>query len=182
MRKSGVNPHPYLRPRLDGLWRVTVGGVLTLCFLGSLPGQEKQQEEKGQKAQLPDGPGKQTFVQICGSCHAPEVVLGKGFTEDGWTQVVGTMIERGAQGSDDQFTAIVQYLKTNFPPIAAKVNVNNASADILVKRLGITTDEAQAIIAYRELNGNFKSVDELKNVPKLDFSKIEAKKDMLVFN
>lgn len=182
MTNSGVNSHHYPRPRRHALRQVTVCGVLALCFLVSLSGQEKQPEEKGQKAQLPDGPGKQTLVQICGSCHAPEVVLGKGFTRDGWTQVVGTMIERGAQGSDEQFTEIVQYLTSNFPPIAAKVNVNKAPADILVKRLGITTDEAQAIIAYRDLKGDFKSIDELKNVPKLDFSKIEARKDLVVFN
>jgi alcohol dehydrogenase (cytochrome c) len=155
--------------------------VVAYALTGS-GGQEKQIIAKKESRQLPDGPGKQNFVRICGSCHSPEVVMGKGFTADGWTQVVGTMIERGAQGTDDQFASIVQYLKTNFPPTAPAVNINTASADIMVQRLGITAEEAQAIVDYRERHGNFGSVDELKNVPKLDFSKIEANKNLLVFN
>ena len=157
-------------------------GVVVAYALSGLPGQGKPLVAKQERGPLPDGPGKQNFVRICGSCHSPEVVIGKGFTEEGWTQVVGTMIERGAQGTDDQFASIVQYLKMNFPPMAPTVSVNTASADIMMKRLGITAEEAQAIIDYRERHGNFKSLDELKNVPKLDFSKVEANKNMLVFN
>ncbi len=41
---------------------------------------------------------------------------------------------------------------------------------------------AQSIVDYRERHSNFKSMDELKSVPKLDFSKLEANKNMLVFN
>jgi alcohol dehydrogenase (cytochrome c) len=156
--------------------------VVVAYELTASGGHEKQIVATQESRQLPDGPGKQNFVRICGSCHSPEVVMGKGFTADGWTQVVGTMIERGAQGTDDQFTSIVQYLKTNFPPIIPAVNVNSASADIMMQRLGITAEQAQAIVDYRERHGNFKSVDDLKNVPKLDFSKVEANKNMLVFN
>jgi len=41
--------------------------------------------------------------------------------------------------------------------------------------------EAAAVIAYREKNGLFKSVDDLKKVPGIDPQKIEAQKDRLYF-
>ena len=41
--------------------------------------------------------------------------------------------------------------------------------------------QAAAIIQYREKNGNFKSIEDLKKVPGIDVDKIEAKKDRLTF-
>jgi mono/diheme cytochrome c family protein len=76
--------------------------------------QHKQQGE--QKQQLPDGPGKEALERVCSACHGAEIVLGRGLTRDGWTQVVTDMIQRGAQGSEDDFAQIVDYLATNFPP------------------------------------------------------------------
>jgi competence protein ComEA len=134
-----------------------------------------------QDQKLPDGPGKDTFVRICGACHGPQIVIGRGNTEDGWSQVVMTMIQRGAQGTEDEFAQVVQYLTKNFPPGGAKVNVNKATADDLKSGLDLTDKEAQSVVAYRQQNGNFKAIDDLKKVPDLDFKKIEAKKDKLIF-
>lgn len=158
-------------------------GFVTVFFLVSVAAQEKQpQPDKEQaKTVLPDAPGKDTFIQVCSGCHSPENVVGKGFNEDGWTQVVGAMADRGAQISDEQFTTIVAYLTTAFPPIAAKINMNRAPADELEHRLGITSKEAQNIVSYRQQNGDFKSIDDVKHVPDLDFSKIEVKKNLLTF-
>lgn len=69
-----------------------------------------------QKSQLPDGPGKEPTQRVCSACHGAEIVIGRGLTRDGWTQVVTEMIQRGAQGSEDDFAQIVDYLATNFPP------------------------------------------------------------------
>ena len=164
-------------------WANIFLGFVTVLFLVSVAAQEKkpEPEKEQQKTVLPDAPGKDTFIQVCSGCHSPENVVGKGFSEDGWTQVVGAMAGNGAQISDEQFTAIVKYLATDFPPIVPKVNVNIASVELLEKRLAITAKEAQTIVDYRQHNGDFKSVDDLKHVPDLDFSKIEAKKDLLTF-
>jgi mono/diheme cytochrome c family protein len=66
--------------------------------------------------QLPDGPGKEPLERVCSACHGPEMVMGRGLTKDGWTQVVQDMVQRGAQGSEDDFNQIVDYLAKNFPP------------------------------------------------------------------
>ena len=46
----------------------------------------------------------------------------------------------------------------------AAVNINTASADGLKALPGIGPSKAAAIVEYRQQNGSFKSVDELKNV------------------
>ena len=46
----------------------------------------------------------------------------------------------------------------------AAVNINTASAEELKALPGIGPSKAAAIVAYRDQNGIFKSVEELKNV------------------
>lgn len=66
-------------------------------------------------SQLPDGPGKATMQKICSGCHAPEIVVGRHETKDGWEQIVSDMVNKGANGTDDEFNEIIDYLATNFP-------------------------------------------------------------------
>jgi competence protein ComEA len=136
-----------------------------------------------QKSQLPDAPGKDVLQRVCGACHAPEMVVGKGNTRDGWTQVVGEMISRGAQGSDEDFGTVVDYLTTNFPPKSdvAKVNVNQADAPLLQSGLQLTAKDATALVAYRKQNGDFKTLDDLKKVPGIDAAKLDSEKDKIGF-
>lgn len=134
--------------------------------------------------QLPDGPGKDVVERVCSACHGPEIVMGKRLTKDGWTQVVEDMIQRGAQGSDDDFAQIVDYLAANFgpsSPTARKVNVNKAPADELKTVLGLSEEQAKAIVDYRQQNGDFKSVADLKKVTSLDAATIDTIKDRIVF-
>jgi competence protein ComEA len=96
------------------------------------------------------------------------------------------MVARGAQGSEDEFGEIVQYLAKNFPPQTAApaanaINVNKASAQDLKTGLQLSDKEAAAIVSYRQQNGDFKSVEQLEKVPGLDASKIEAKKSRITF-
>jgi competence protein ComEA len=131
-----------------------------------------------QKSSLPDGPGKDVVQRVCAQCHAVEIFTVKGNTRDGWTQTVTEMISRGAQGSDDDFGMVVDYLTANFPP---KVNVNKASAGDLKAALELEQKDADAIVGYRKQNGDFKSLDDLKKVPGLDAGKLEGLKGRIVF-
>lgn len=46
----------------------------------------------------------------------------------------------------------------------AKVNINTATAKELMKVKGLSASKAKAIVAYRKKHGDFKSVDEIKEV------------------
>jgi competence protein ComEA len=133
------------------------------------------------KPKMPDGPGKDTMVRVCSSCHGPEIVLGRHLTRDGWSQIIMNMIQRGAQGTDDEFADIADYLTNTVSVEAAKINVNKATAKQLQTGLDVSDKDADAIVHYREANGDFKSIDDLKKVPGLDAAKIDAKKSKLTF-
>lgn len=66
-------------------------------------------------SQLPDGPGKETVQKICSGCHAPQIVLGHRDTKEGWAQIVSNMVEKGANGTDEEFNTIIDYLAAHFP-------------------------------------------------------------------
>ena len=58
----------------------------------------------------------------------------------------------------------LSFLALSFPLFAA-VNINTADAEALQNELkGVGAQKAEAIIAYREAKGSFKSADELANV------------------
>ena len=97
--------------RVAAILRTAGLASVLACFCAA--GAQAQQK---QQQQLPDGPGKEAMQRVCSACHGAEIVIGRGLTRDGWTQVVTEMIERGAQGSEDDFGQIVDYLATNFPP------------------------------------------------------------------
>lgn len=59
------------------------------------------------------------------------------------------------------------------------VNINTANADRLATLKGIGPALAQRIIEYREQNGAFKTIDEIKNVRGIGEKKFAAFKDKL---
>ena len=61
-----------------------------------------------------------------------------------------------------------------------KVNINSASKEELMQINGIGASTAQAIIDYREKNGEFTYIEELKNVPGIGNATFEKIKDYVV--
>ncbi|HEY6987092.1 MAG TPA: cytochrome c [Bryobacteraceae bacterium] len=77
-------------------------------------------------AQLPEGPGKATTQKICSGCHAAEIVIGRHETREGWEQIVANMVDKGANGTDDEFNTIIDYLAANFPKNSEKTTGKSA--------------------------------------------------------
>ena len=132
--------------------------------------------------QLPDGPGKDLTVAVCGKCHGTDVLGAHRQPREQWTDTMLKMIELGAAGTEDQFNTILQYLVQNFGPQPAAIHINKAPVAELAAGLGLTAKEAESIVTFRKDKGAFKSADELKKVPDLDFKKIEMAKDRIAFN
>ena len=64
---------------------------------------------------------------------------------------------------------------------AAPVNINTADAQTLSKNIkGVGLKKAQAIIAYREQNGSFKSIEDLKKVKGIGNKLLEKNNGLLV--
>lgn len=63
---------------------------------------------------------------------------------------------------------------------AEPVNINTADAATLASRLnGVGESKAEAIVAYREEHGAFKSVDQLAQVKGIGLKTVEKNREML---
>jgi competence protein ComEA len=132
--------------------------------------------------QLPDGPGRQETEKLCSDCHELARSLSLRQDRDGWKTTMNKMISLGAQGSEQEFAAILEYLSSHFAAEALPpLDVNRAKAIDFETRLSLRRSQAAAIIDYRMKHGDFKTIEDLKNVPGVDTAKIEAKKDILEF-
>jgi competence protein ComEA len=129
---------------------------------------------------LPDGPGKETFVSVCSLCHEPTSPFGKQWTKKEWELKVTEMLQEEPDVTREERAAIVDYLAANFRP-GGKIYINWAVAKDLESALEISATEAEAVVKYRKAQGDFKTIDDLKNVKPLDLAKIDARKDRLVF-
>jgi competence protein ComEA len=133
-------------------------------------------------AQLPDGPGKEAVVKVCGVCHDPTQAAAVRLTREGWEGTINDMVSRGAKGTDEELTQVLDYVSAHFLGEGDKpLNMNTATSIELESVLGLLRKEAAAVLAYREKQKGFKSIDDLKNIPGVPFKKIEAAKDRLVF-
>lgn len=126
--------------------------------------------------------GSETTERVCGACHSVDVATAHRDSREGWNAIVVDMVGRGAKGSDDELSEIVDYLTTNFSKDAApKIAVNIVSAQELVDGLGLAPAEAVAVVRYRGEKGRFKSFEDLRKVPGLDASRLEGKRSQLAF-
>jgi len=149
---------------------------------------------------LPPGDGQAIVQRACVGCHTLKVVTSKRATPQQWSAVVDQMISRGAEVEDDEIETLVAYLSKNFPASAkadqpptdhssppadhsspSQVNVNHATAAELATELGISAKDADAIVAYREQNGDFKTIADLTKVPGIDTRKIVSNKSKVRF-
>jgi len=131
---------------------------------------------------LPSGPGKETLVKICGSCHSPDNVALHGQSREDWQATLAKMVGYGMSASDEELNEVLDYLAKNFPkPPPAKINVNKATAVELELGLGISSKQAKALVEYRTKKGNFKSLDDLRKVPDIDNKKVIENKDRLIY-
>jgi competence protein ComEA len=77
-------------------------------------------------------------------------------------------MSKHTSGAQRALRRSVQILIASFAPMmawAGPVDINKADAATIAKELqGIGLSRAQAIVAYREKNGSFKSVDDLRKV------------------
>jgi competence protein ComEA len=120
---------------------------------------------------------QQSLQAVCGSkCHRLELFATARKSYQDWHETVQKMVDRGADGSDDQFLDIMDYLYRT----QTIIDVNAAAAEDLGIVLGVSPAQAQAIVA-RRAKKKFSSLEDLKSVSGLDAAKLDAKAGLLVF-
>ena len=111
---------------------------------------------------LPEGPGKNLVEVICSSCHSTERIEDKRWTKPQWQDKVLEMLQEEPDVTQAEREQIVDYLSKSFP---ARVNVNTAAAKDIETGLELSTENAAAIVRYRERNGGFKTIERSEEGP-----------------
>ena len=65
---------------------------------------------------LPDAPAKALVVRACTTCHQASQVVARRRTAEDWDEMVGKMVDRGAQASEVEQQQIADYLAKYFGP------------------------------------------------------------------
>jgi competence protein ComEA len=131
----------------------------------------------GAKAQDQDDAPAAAFRRVCSNCHDAERILSTRRTRTQWEEVIEKMIDRGAEGTSDDFTVAEEYLLR----VSGRVNVNRAATKDMVTVLAITQKDADAIAEYRKANGEFTDFDSLAKVPGIDLDKLNKARDAISF-
>ena len=154
--------------------KLAQGGKLILNAAASLADAAEDEEAKA----LPDAPGKDLMVKVCLSCHGAGNIRKRRLTKEAWAEKVADMVDRGAEANEAQQAVVVDYLTQTFGK-DSKVHINTAPFEELRSVVGLTVEEAKAVLTYRKENGDFKSWQDLQKVPGVDAQKIEAKKELI---
>ncbi|MDD5497564.1 MAG: helix-hairpin-helix domain-containing protein [Atribacterota bacterium] len=85
-------------------------------------------------------------------------------------------VESGLIKSDGQFILSQDYSNLNNSSL---LNINNATSRQLEELPGIGSVLAERIIEYRESNGVFRNIEEIKDVPGIGEKKFEAIKELI---
>jgi DNA uptake protein ComE-like DNA-binding protein len=131
---------------------------------------------------LPDAPGKQQTINVCGTCHEAAKATSVKLTREGWVETIDRMKAFGAEGTPDEFAAILDYLSAHFKgDVVQALDMNTAEAIDLESVLQLLRRESAAVLQYRAKRGQLSSLDDLKGLDPVIYRKIEAKKDRIVF-
>jgi len=166
-----LKPHiSIVKPLADGRLGLCKILCFSVFFLSIVTAQEK----------LPAGPSRDVMKKVCSKCHDAENVIGLAKSREEWGEVVGKMVDVGAQGTVDDFNDVVDYLTEHFPQ-APRVNVNKVATKEFEDALGFSSKEAEAIVSYRGAKGDFRSIEDLLKVPGIDGKKVQARRDRFAF-
>src|SRR5579859_5041179 len=79
--------------------------LLALTFGGSL---------LANAADLPEGPGRVETTRVCGKCHSLDQAISLRQGKPAWQETISKMVNLGAEGTDTEMTAILNYLTKNY--------------------------------------------------------------------
>ncbi len=167
-RYSSLHRVQYIEPpALLGVLSTCLGVALVL-LVNNLPAFSQQVSVETPQA---------ATVKVCSGCHTMQLVMDTPRDYDAWHDTVQSMIDRGAQGTTDEFDLVMQFLFENM----TTADINHADQETLATVLHTVPATADAIIARRNIKP-FKDLGELEGtIPGLDRALLESKKRMIFF-
>lgn len=150
-------------------WFISAGvaGLIALCAIA--PGATAQETS--------DDAGAQEFQAVCAKCHPPDRIVAGRRTKTQWEETLEKMTKLGAPITDDNYDILLSYLVHTY----GRVNVNRSTPADIADAVGLTAEEAQQIVKYRDGHGPFVDFDALAKVPGVDPKKLEKNKDAITF-
>jgi competence protein ComEA len=118
-----------------------------------------------------------TFTRVCSTCHDAQRILSNRRTKDQWGEVLDKMVERGAQGTDEDFEQVMSYLMAHY----GRINVNRGTVQDLETVLKLPEKDAAAIVEYRKTNGPFTDFEALTKVPGINADALSQNRDAVSF-
>ncbi|WP_248919165.1 ComEA family DNA-binding protein [Pseudomonas entomophila] len=95
--------------------------------------------------------------------------------------LAGLSLPLSAAPSSSGIAEVTPIVTSSVAAPAMKININSADAPSLQQALdGIGKAKAEAIVAYREANGPFTSVDELLEIKGIGNALLERNRDKLI--
>lgn len=157
------------------VWWVAMTTAFVLGWQLRISGQAAPRQAS---AQARDEKSDQALLEtVCGSCHESSVVAGPFRTPAEWDETISRMQSYGLSAPAEQFEQVRFYLLRTY----GKLNVNSEPAKDLAPVLDISAATAEAAVGYRQQNGPFKTLDDLKKVPGLDAAKVDERKARIMF-
>jgi len=159
-------------------WLPAAAATITLgCAIALSSSRVSAGERRQNGAGAPDEEGPALFARMCSDCHDSKRIVAKRRTSSEWETTLKAMIDEGAVGTAKDFEAVFNYLVHTY----GKVFINTAPSAEIRAVLGISSAEADAVVAYRKANGAFADIEAIKKVPGIDAKKIDNLADALAF-
>jgi len=156
-------------------FRIFAVAALLSCVIGPALAAPGDMEALTKASDLdPDPADAKAVAAVCTACHSSAQFLTAARPYLRWEQTMQDMLDRGAQGTDEQLDQVLSYLVKNI----TIVNINASPPEQLIMTLQIPGSVAKDIVDRRTAHV-FTSVDELKAVKGINkdvVQKLAAKK------
>jgi competence protein ComEA len=108
--------------------------------------------------ELPPGPGRDTFADVCSQCHTLSRPMDLRKTRAEWQATIDRMAAKGAPASAEQFEAIVNYLTKNFGKEEVPVELPEGPGKQIILRECIGCHMPEHFTKYRRTNEEWQAI------------------------
>lgn len=163
---------------MDKYWLLIVAFLLVSLVAGGIMLAIKQNSHKPVEISL----SHTAPIQYTGDIYIGGAVANPGFYPLSEKDTIETLIQSAGLTADadtDKIKVYVPRTNEDSQPQPQRINLNMAEAWLLDALPGIGPDRAQAIVDYRNQNGKFRRIEDLRNVGGIGTSTLDTIRDLV---